>query len=217
MTAGSGSEPEKGLASWRDGKLTHYPEIDGQRVFSLLEDREGTIWAAGSTTATEGRLCAIRGGHGECYGNGGSLGTYLLSLYEDRSGGLWLGTEKGVWRWRPGPLEFFPIPDFVLGLAEGDGGELLISTLGGMKRLFNERTEPYALRGVSQKFNKLLRRSRRRSVGREYRRRCIARAAGKNRPVFTLRRAFGRQRQSSLSGSRRQYLGRHHRWAGSIP
>ena len=106
---------EKGLASWRDGKLTHYPEIDGQGVFSLLEDREGTIWAAGSTTASEGRLCAIRGGHGECYGNGGSLGIYLLSLYEDRSGGLWLGTEKGVWRWRPGPSEFFPIPDFSWG------------------------------------------------------------------------------------------------------
>ena len=44
-----------------------------------------------------------------------------------------------------------------LGLAEGDGGELLISTHGGMRRLVNERAEPYALRGVSQNFNKLLR------------------------------------------------------------
>src|SRR5580693_549140 len=30
-----------GLASWKDGKLTRYPEIDGEIVFHLLEDREG--------------------------------------------------------------------------------------------------------------------------------------------------------------------------------
>ena len=33
-----------GLASWKDGKLTHYPELDGQVIEALLEDREGTIW-----------------------------------------------------------------------------------------------------------------------------------------------------------------------------
>src|SRR5512132_4666392 len=36
-----------GLASWKDGKLTHYPELDGQIIEALLEDREGTIWVAG--------------------------------------------------------------------------------------------------------------------------------------------------------------------------
>ena len=35
-----------GLASWKDGKLTHYPDLDGQSVVALLEDREGTVWAA---------------------------------------------------------------------------------------------------------------------------------------------------------------------------
>src|SRR6266567_404153 len=29
----------KGLASWRDGKLTRYPELEGERVFRLLENR----------------------------------------------------------------------------------------------------------------------------------------------------------------------------------
>jgi ligand-binding sensor domain-containing protein len=38
-----------GLASWKDGKLTQYPEPGGQRVFTLLEDREGTVWAGGLT------------------------------------------------------------------------------------------------------------------------------------------------------------------------
>src|SRR6201987_257377 len=31
----------KGLASWRDGKLTQYAEIAGSYVFGLLEDHEG--------------------------------------------------------------------------------------------------------------------------------------------------------------------------------
>src|SRR5271166_5968552 len=35
----------KGLASWKDGKLTQYPEVPGQEVDALLEDREGTVWA----------------------------------------------------------------------------------------------------------------------------------------------------------------------------
>src|SRR5215813_10386380 len=34
----------KGLASWKDGKLTQYPELAGQDTGALLEDHEGTIW-----------------------------------------------------------------------------------------------------------------------------------------------------------------------------
>ncbi len=32
----------EGLASWKDGKLTQYPELAGQNVHALLEDREGS-------------------------------------------------------------------------------------------------------------------------------------------------------------------------------
>jgi ligand-binding sensor domain-containing protein len=35
----------KGLASWKDGKLTTYSELNGSRIFALLEDRNGTVWA----------------------------------------------------------------------------------------------------------------------------------------------------------------------------
>ncbi|MGH8525220.1 MAG: two-component regulator propeller domain-containing protein, partial [Gammaproteobacteria bacterium] len=34
-----------GLASLKDGKLTRYPEVGELFVTSLLEDREGTVWA----------------------------------------------------------------------------------------------------------------------------------------------------------------------------
>src|SRR5262245_5424269 len=36
-----------GLASLKDGRLTQYPELAGLIINDLLEDREGTIWAAG--------------------------------------------------------------------------------------------------------------------------------------------------------------------------
>src|SRR5215470_8924706 len=34
----------KGLASWKDGKLTQYPKLAGIPVYALLEDREQTVW-----------------------------------------------------------------------------------------------------------------------------------------------------------------------------
>src|SRR5262249_23035913 len=146
-----------GLASWKDGKLTHYPELAGEGVLSLLEDREGTVWAAGGVGNTEGRLCAIRGGGAKCYGNDGSLGGWVDRLYEDRSGNLWVGGVKGLWRWGPSPSKFFPMPDSGRGLAEGDRGELLISTARGIRKLVNERAEPYPLPGVRQGASRLLR------------------------------------------------------------
>src|ERR1044071_8919980 len=36
----------KGLTSWKDGKLTHYPELGERYIFKILQDREGTIWAS---------------------------------------------------------------------------------------------------------------------------------------------------------------------------
>jgi len=51
-----------GLVTWSGGKLMRYPELDGLRVTSLLEDREGTVWAGlldASFGTHAGRLCAI--------------------------------------------------------------------------------------------------------------------------------------------------------------
>jgi len=148
---------DEGLASWKDGKLTHFAELDGQYVLSLLEDQEGTVWAAGTLGDTEGRLCAIRRGHAECYGKDGSLGRDVISLYQDRNARLWVGTMKGVWQWRPGPSKFLPSPEPVWGIAEEDGGELLIATAGGIRKLVDGRAERYPLGAVSQRFDKLLR------------------------------------------------------------
>ena len=47
---------DKGLASWKSGKLIHYPELAGQFIFALLEDRDGTILVGGSGIPN-GKLC----------------------------------------------------------------------------------------------------------------------------------------------------------------
>src|SRR5580658_1151066 len=52
----------KGLASWKSGKLTQFPDLAGQGIFSLLEDHEGTLWVGAIGFPPPGRLCAIRNG-----------------------------------------------------------------------------------------------------------------------------------------------------------
>jgi signal transduction histidine kinase/ligand-binding sensor domain-containing protein len=151
---------DEGLASWKDGTLTHYAELAGKSVLSILEDHEATIWvAAWAVQNTGGRLCAVRGGRVECYGNDGRLGNGIDGLYEDRRGHLWAGNVDGVWRWKPEPAKFFPMPIVTSSFAEGDGGELFITTLDGVKKLIDEQPGPYLVRaaGRQTKFGKLLR------------------------------------------------------------
>src|SRR5262249_26529155 len=110
-----------GLASWKNDTLTEYPQLVGQNVFKLLEDREGTVWVA--VLAVTGRLCAIRSASAQCYGEDGSLGRGPYGLYEDSKGNLWLGAGNGLWRWKPGPPRFYPLAreqDGIQGLNEDD-------------------------------------------------------------------------------------------------
>ena len=91
----------KGLVSWKDGKLTPYPEVAGPYVVSLLEDSERTIWVV-VYEASKSRLCAIRSGKVECYG-AGTFGNFVGALYQDHKGNLWVASGTGLWRWAPGP------------------------------------------------------------------------------------------------------------------
>jgi signal transduction histidine kinase/ligand-binding sensor domain-containing protein len=153
----------KGLASWKNGKLIRYSELDGQEVSSIIEDREGTIWIS-SWGSAAGRLCTIHGGRATCHGEDGSFGLGLYSLYEDSRGNIWAGGTTGVWRWKPGPPKFYPIPDrareiSVTSMTEGDDGAILIITPDGFFRLVNGRAAEYAPPGNTQHFtpNKCLR------------------------------------------------------------
>jgi ligand-binding sensor domain-containing protein len=142
----------EGLASWKDGKLTHYPELAGQDVYALLEDREGTVWA-GAFGVPTGRLCAIQSGIAECYGEDGSFGSSVPSLYEDSRGNLWVGAQTGLWQWKPGTPKRYPMPDTPLGLIEEDNGAVLIAMRGGIKLLVDGKAEAYPIHSAGRQFN----------------------------------------------------------------
>jgi signal transduction histidine kinase/ligand-binding sensor domain-containing protein len=151
----------KGLASWKDGKLTEYRELVGQTVDVLVEDREGTVWAAGYAGSI-GKLCAIKSSNAQCYGDDGRLGLWVASLYEDSRGNLWAGAQTGLWRWKPGPPKLYPMPYPLLGtssqtLNESDDGALLIVTEGGIRRLVDGNAEAYAPPGNGRQSFKPLR------------------------------------------------------------
>jgi ligand-binding sensor domain-containing protein len=145
----------KGLASWKDGRLTQYAELAGQRIFKLLEDREGTIWVGGLNVPT-GKLCSIQNSNVKCYGEDGSFGIGVVGLFEDSNGSLWVGVPSGLWRWNPGQPKFYPLPgepNGIRGLGEGEGGALLVGYKGGIQRFIDGKTEAYTLPGIQGEFS----------------------------------------------------------------
>jgi len=144
----------KGLASWKDGRLTRHPELAGSFVNAIVEDHEGTVWvSAGAVTG--GKLCAIGNGNVQCYEGDGTFGSVVFNLYEDSKGNLWAGMSGGLWRWRPGPPKFYPLarqPDGIQALGEDPDGTLLAGWKGGIYRFVDGRTEAYLVRGTVRQF-----------------------------------------------------------------
>src|ERR1700745_4113006 len=101
---------DTGLTSWEQGKLTRYPELEGEGIYAHLEDRDGTVWAAAGGTPLSGKLCEIRSGRADCLGGNGQLGSGVFSLHEDRDVNLWAGVLDGAWGWEPGPSTLYSRP-----------------------------------------------------------------------------------------------------------
>jgi len=122
-----------GLASWDGVKLTRHPEFADRFVQSLFADHEGTVWAATKGgVGSYARLCAMRRGSSQCFGEDGSLGKAVWTISEDHSGVLWIGADSGIWRWKPGPPRRETAePRDISGLAETEDGHILGSTFGG--------------------------------------------------------------------------------------
>jgi len=146
-----------GLVSWNGTELSQYPQAGKQFVTSLLEDREGTVWAGilgGSPGTPTGRLCSIRSGNTQCYGEDGSFGSFVWSLGEDSSGALWAGAETGVWRWNPGPPHQYSIARTrVADLSQTDDGRLVIGINGaGLRQITGDKLESYPIHNSTNQF-----------------------------------------------------------------
>ena len=151
----------EGLASWKDGKLTEYPEVAGYPAGPFLQDGSGTVWVG---IQHPGRLCAIQAGRAKCYGAGG-FGNDVVDLYADHEGQLWVAAQTGLWRWAPGPPQhYYPGngPVEAKRLTAGDNGALLVATgapdgsfsssIEGLKQFAGGRFRGYELPGIAEKF-----------------------------------------------------------------
>src|SRR5580704_7075105 len=135
-----------GLVSWKNGKLTRYPDLAGLIIGSVLEDHNGMVWVVGSysVTSSPGKLCAIDGTNVDCDGSGGALDHGVSGLYEDSHDVLWVVARDGVWRWRPGPPRFYHLPFgtfWVQDLGEAGDGSLLIPLPGRLARFGGGKLE----------------------------------------------------------------------------
>jgi ligand-binding sensor domain-containing protein/signal transduction histidine kinase len=152
-----------GVASWKNGALKRYPELNQQSIASFLEDRKGTIWSSGVNykDANPPLICAIEKAGVHCYGEDGTLsrGGEIDKLYEDSKGTVWAIAMSGIWRWRPGPPEFYPLPfgidsdrEWTEGITEDEAGNLLLGVAGGIRRFHDGKTEVFPLPGKLQPF-----------------------------------------------------------------
>jgi len=150
---------QDGAASWKDGRLRRYPELGGQSIGSFLEDREGTIWSSGQKDFYPPQICSIEKTGVHCYGDDGNLsrGGRVAKMYEDAKGTVWAVASDGIWRWRPGLPEFYPLPfgidtTYGIGITEDDAGNLLVGLAGGIRRFHDGKTEAFRLPGKLQPF-----------------------------------------------------------------
>jgi signal transduction histidine kinase len=138
-----------GLVSWKNGQLTEYPSLARRTVLALLQDRAGTVWVGG-LAGPAGTLCAIHGESTTCYGDDGSLGTVVASLYEDIDGSIWVGAATGLWQWTPGPPTRYLATPISRGsrMTQGDHGAGLVVAVGSVRQIIGKTVTDYPLHGV---------------------------------------------------------------------
>jgi len=138
---------EKGLSSWKNGELTLYPDLPEQRVDSLAEDSQGTIWT-GLDEVPNWRLCSINNRKVRCFGENGTLGLGRGALLSDKKGNLWAGTGTGLWRWAPGSPESIPLSgpaSEIHSIIQDRDGAVLIATRAGIIRVTERNAAAYRL------------------------------------------------------------------------
>jgi signal transduction histidine kinase/ligand-binding sensor domain-containing protein len=157
----------EGLVSWNGQELSRYPAVNKEFVTSLLEDRDGTVWAG--LLAERGRLCAVRAGQVRCSIPEQGFGKFVWSLGEDSAGTLWAGADSGLWRWKPDVPALVALPGKRVGdLGTTPDGNILVGIRGGgLDVIVDGQPVPYPIRRASRpgeviadrdiKANKLLR------------------------------------------------------------
>src|SRR5262249_41067999 len=116
---------------------------------ALLADREGTIWVGTSAGITgTAKLCAIQHERVRCEGQDGAFGRFVICLYEDTNGNLWVGAASGLWRWRGGERVAYAMPDpfsEIHWVTEDEHGAILVALNRAIERIVDGALHPYPL------------------------------------------------------------------------
>jgi signal transduction histidine kinase/ligand-binding sensor domain-containing protein len=121
------------------------PAEIGDIVSTLLQDREGNLWVAGSF----GILTRSPGGKLRRYGSEDGLpDNFVRSLWEDRDGNLWAGTDGGLARLEQGRFVSSPLAssherEWVRCIYEDTEGNLWVGMSTGLNRLRNDLFSMY--------------------------------------------------------------------------
>jgi ligand-binding sensor domain-containing protein/signal transduction histidine kinase len=138
---------DAGLCSLKDGELTLYPDLPAERVDSVVQDSQGTIWT-GLDDTPNWRLCSIQNRVVHCSDDNGSLGLGRGALLSDKKGNLWAGTGTGLWRWAPGSPESIPLSgpaSEIHSIIQDRDGAVLIASRAGIIRITDRKAAAYRL------------------------------------------------------------------------
>ena len=131
------------------GAITHVG-TDQTFFTGLAEDAEGKIWAG-----THGGMRIFdREGRpaGQLTHADGLPNDVTTCVYADRHGGIWVGTNSGIARWRAGALTTYTAPSVlpaneVSAVCEDRDGNIWFGTKAGLARLSGARSAVYTETG----------------------------------------------------------------------
>jgi ligand-binding sensor domain-containing protein len=146
---GTYAAPAGGLSCLHNGQWQHWTMASGlphANVTSLLEDHSGRVWAGCGLFDRGGAAVFVETGGSwtleKVVSAGERAGRKVRSLYEDRFGRIWLGTEYDGVTVRKGatPLKTLTTRDGlahneVMAMVETDDGALWLGTLKGLTRI----------------------------------------------------------------------------------
>jgi signal transduction histidine kinase/ligand-binding sensor domain-containing protein len=121
------------------------PAEIGDIVSTMLQDREGNLWVAGSF----GVIMRSPDGELRRYETKDGLpDNFVRALWEDRDGNLWAGTDGGLARLEDGRFASSPLAssherEWVRCIYEDTGGNLWVGMNSGLNRLRNDLFSMY--------------------------------------------------------------------------
>lgn len=130
----------KQVLSWNGENFSIFnqPTSQGFNEIKVLPGTDGQLWVG----SVGNGLLELTNEQFTRPFPGQAIGTVIRSLYCDRQGATWMGSEFGLFRWDKGGLKIFSAKDgftpaYVLSIAEDKSGDLWFGTALGELRHFH--------------------------------------------------------------------------------